>query len=138
MNGRSAIRDLSDEELSAWIANKLEPRPIWTHPRKAREYLGTFYSDGKCWQVRFEHGERKDQQPRDMVNDAAMRWMLLEKLIAEHGFSWGMRKVERQVVEHMSCEGSLKEQHTEQSKLNRRAVAEAWALSNGWSNGKDK
>ena len=124
------LNTVKDQELSLWIAEKLEPAPAWTPLRKSREYLGTFYSDGKCWQRRFdgEQGQRP-QEPRDMVNDPACTVMLMEKLLCHHGV-----KLDRGVDPDycLSWFDGQKWSEVDGESLG-RAIAEAFALAHGWT-----
>ena len=117
----TTIRDLSDEDLSRWIVDGLEPltqdkygdaQPLIT----ALEPQYWVWCDG-IW------------QPRDMVNDAAMTVMLMERglgsldWVSDGTFKMWRGGFERQ--DHSRIEYIT-------AKSLGRAVAEAFALANGW------
>lgn len=82
------VSELTDEQLSGFIAKKLEPFAKLPKPTDAEFdlYLANncqrWLKEFKCWEMRFvfEDGDKGGWQPRDMVNDPAMTVMLLEKL----------------------------------------------------------
>ncbi len=94
------LQELTDRDLSKWIAEKLEPNP-------------GDYDDA-------------DWQARDMVNDPAMTLMLLEKLMASQFSTNLLLKNHRAVIETFELGRAT------YSSLP-RAVAEAFALANGWT-----
>lgn len=58
------MTDTQASALSLAIARFMEPEPVWEHPKKSREYLGTFYSTERWWQKRFEFGTERPAEPR--------------------------------------------------------------------------
>jgi hypothetical protein len=123
---------LSDEELSRWICNKEEPESslsevVWTKtqsssfPSRANVRPGELSPRG-YWKI----GPGMKWKRRDMVHDAQMTVMLLSRLALQ------------QIVALDICDdgstGILNAQLeliTEAPSLG-RAVAEAWALANGF------
>ena len=137
MNERSAIRDLSDKELSRWIAEKLEPEPERGLPYWKRCEIPCSACDGtganadrtaSCRRCQ-GYGKVYSRCPRDMVNDAAMTVMLLERglgsldWVSDGDFKMWRGGFERQ--DHSRIEYVT-------AKTLGRAVAEAFALANGF------
>ena len=135
------IRDISDEDLSRWIADKFEPKPdfnitkvstsewVKRDLRISPNWNGSTTSVG-MWIWRGLHiGE---WQPRDIVNDPSMTMMLLEKsklsLIALDQDTWmcGQQWMNGTVALYANAA---------KSKSLGRAVAEAFALANGFLSG---
>jgi hypothetical protein len=122
---------LTDEELSRWICDKLEPLHTVGLNRvngKVTSFEG-FWTAGDGW----ESMPSKDKlKPRDMVNDPAMTVMLLIEVIRQSdvllsglGVLSGLGDRIGITLEHLDVERIAAE------KLG-RAVAEAFALANGW------
>ena len=80
------IKDLSDEALSRWIAEKIEPNPVCLFtPVEAFPKGGTmggrYLSKEKCWFIQYGENEpHGHNEPRDMVNDAQMTLMLMTEM----------------------------------------------------------
>ena len=130
MNERNAIRDLSDDELSRWIAEKLEPKSALT-PATAYVSMWGLHKGTTCWRTERNAASLKiddwvQWQPRDMVNDAAMMAMLMES-----GISVQVEPMPRD-DEAKFCAYKLETEISVQHNVLGRAVAEASALANGW------
>ena len=130
----TAIRDLSDEELSRWIAEKLEPEPERGLPYWKRCEIPCSACDGtganadrtaSCRRCQ-GYGKVYSRCPRDMVNDAAMTVMLMEKMNEDDNKPLTLCGTIR-TMWRMDWGG-----FTAQSKTLGRAVAEAFALANGF------
>lgn len=121
------LSELTDEQISQWIAEKLEPKPA----------IGISYSkmaaEGRLWWYGEQNGYIKCW-PRDMVSDPAMTVMLLEKLL-KSGFNDVQHTTTltywKNVAKWECDEGAAKRALTTQSLG--RAVAEAFMLANGWT-----
>lgn len=123
------IAEVSDADLSRWIASRFEPTlmicehyvSLWG-PHKGTKYFNTAFDvadDGDTLiNLRWE--------PRDMVNDPAMTVMLLEKMTLAHLMFLRSTNMWR-------CCADGREQHFVHSEKLGRAVAEAFALANGWT-----
>lgn len=124
------ISELSDSDLSRWIAEKLEIKP--------KEWqLDAPYLKHIAWQY-----VEKRWEPRDMVHDPAMTVMLLEKLMREpkrdcyltfdhYGELANQYELEIGVTDAGYAQG-LRGFILHGAQLG-RAVAEAFALANGWT-----
>ena len=102
----TAIRDLSDEELSRWIAKKLggiTGSGYYIHPNMLYE-----------------------PRHRDMVNDAAMTVMLLEKLLDGGKSYWLQKEDEGIMLQRVNVSVAVFRTTVG------RAVAEEFALANGF------
>lgn len=130
MNGQ--VSEVTNEELSRWIAEKLEAEPpscsfTLDFPRPPRSPLG-------YWSLMYSyltlHMMTRKATPRDMVNDPAMTVMLLERMIR--------LDCTRLVFRHWP-DGCRLDLHFVDGRLIGipaetvgRAVAEAAALTLGW------
>ncbi len=119
------ISDLTDDEVSRWIAEKLEPGMNKRHP----PFL--HISPLQCWQGDVNH----IFQPRDMIHDASMTVMLLEKL-AEYGLRFDSETSLSFHPELKTWCASICGITGVGRKHLGRAVAEAFMLANGY--GKEK
>lgn len=126
---------LTDEQLSRWIAEKLEPKP--TYSPKVTGHIGLsvmtdLSTHSVAWQWDFQS---KQWHPRDLVSNPEMTVMLMEKM---HEFGnvviagdngWG-------VSVYFIDENGIETWYSRPSQTNNqllgRAVAEAWALANGY------
>ena len=76
---------MTDAEISLVIAEFLEPKTGLAHPRSYISKAGhdKLSSPEECWTMHFSPISGYKWQPRDMVNDPAMRDMLQEKLLRD-------------------------------------------------------
>jgi hypothetical protein len=124
--------EISDESLSRWIAEKLEPMPNDT-PDEVAVLDEWPLSNGKNWQLVSSYGEGDvlHWEPRNMVTDPAMTVMLLEKM--------GTAELEPDLSYENGCwhvytlrdVGPQFVDFSRKLKIG-RAVAEAWAIANGF------
>lgn len=112
------LSEMSNEEKSRWIAEKLEPTPafllVYEDPTSYR------YSSGRMWAWSNTEDIAPSWQPRDFITDPAMTLMLLEKLMNDKRrdcFAQGLRSFVRY--------------HAELGQL----VADCWMLSMGFGQG---
>jgi hypothetical protein len=127
----TSLSQVSDADLSRWIAEKLEPFASMMENNSAI----CPFSPLNCWHLvdvlrKKPEKSTTEWQPRDMVHDAAMTVMLLEKLI---------RNCSHLVFQHWpdGCRLDMHELSRQQiavpAETVGRAVAEAFALAHGWS-----
>lgn len=123
------VGQLSDEELSRWIASKIEPEATLPWDCGGYSTLRVWRRNKRMMEHKFEW----HWTPRDMVSDPAMTVLLLEKLLkkganicgsgaAVIGAEWP-----DVVVEY----GATTEQSVTSSRLG-RAICEAFALANNY------
>jgi hypothetical protein len=123
---------LSDEELSRWICNKEEPESslsevVWTKtqsssfPSRANVRPGELSPRG-YWKI----GPGMKWKRRDMVHDAQMTVMLLDSLLEGHDL-----KIERASPYFLHYFDGSVWSEVQADSLG-RAIAEAWALANGF------
>ncbi len=114
------LTPLTDEQISVWIAEKLEP-PV------TRGFLPTdgfpAYSKTSHWICR----HLKDGwQPRDFVNDAEMTVILLEKLLDTRKAYWLEKRGDDILFERANTSDP------QYYPTLGRAVAEAFMLAHGY------
>lgn len=128
--------NITDENLSRWIAEKLESFESLPDPE-----VGQYAS--KCWRVANRgHVPFKEKGiafygEADMVNDPAVTVMLIERLrcmwmtltVSKHGVKVSIR-TKRIPLGHRGARHVIV--YSEGERLG-RAVAEAFALANGWT-----
>lgn len=126
------ISEVSGVRLSEWIAERLEPVASLPEPSEAAVIDDSYPSPLNCWYsvCLFEEADIPRWQHRDMVNDSAMTVMLMEELI----------KLGRRL--HFSEKGLCVFQGEPWDKTAPlgtdfhgplgRAVADAFAVANGW------
>lgn len=135
------INELPDADLSRWIAEKMEPMPDYT-PTITGAIGGLIVmtdhaSVTEAWMFRFGQQQGPNAYcwlPRDMVNDPAMTVMLIGLLSdrnlvirrAEDHKEWVVYFWEDRV------NNSVPIAKTIHSGNLGRAVAEGFALANGW------
>ena len=129
------ISELTDEQLSRWIAKKLEPCPAkdaipagstYNVSKPSRWLLVGVSSTGAWWchfDIDFGYSIG-DWQPRDIVNDPAMTVMLLEKL-SRYYVELSGRFINGTM--HYICN-----KHLNPTLVLGRAVAEAFTLCQGF------
>ena len=117
------IREISDEDLSQWIAEKLEPRATAKYGSK---YWRLSCHVAEMSAPALEAGATAELLRLDMVNDPAMRSILEESLL-DHGHSILVEKDGHKQY-RCSC------QHMDTGFVSSlgRALAEYFALANGW------
>lgn len=76
------LSELSDEDLSRWIATKLEPKPVRCTPQAHESVITPRQSSGRCWV--FGYGNDDSRMPCNMISDPAMSDLLLEQMPAPH------------------------------------------------------
>ena len=111
---------LSDEALSRWLAEKLEPlQSVVREKNRHRSLLGVWTPiNGST-----------DWQPRDMVGDPQMTLMLMEKMINQCQVrAW--KHIGKHGDTHVDLMFSPPRHGC--AKTLGRAVAEAFALANGY------
>ena len=125
------INDLTDGQLSRWIAEKLEPLESLPKENVSPSPLGFWHRPRVFTGHTFDHS----WQPRDMVNDPAMTVMLL----ANRKFV-SLNQIEdcdegpweacfcKHAQHSIACEAFA----TVMADTMQRAVAEAFALANGF------
>ncbi len=121
------IQELSDEKLSRWIAEKIEPKPEgepWTVPLD---------SPLRVWHASIASAICDGRQPaywklRDMVSDPAMTVMLMEKLLSVQRLDIWTHFAGGDV--HINTLNPLIHGC---SKTLGRSVAMTFALANGWT-----
>lgn len=114
------ISEWSEGELSAWIAEKHEPRPLKGTHRTAEFYASRL----KWWVIDDEKGSAK---PR-LYTDPEICLKLLKGLIgSRYGIADGFRRITNQMftIARRECREFVSCDDLE------RAIAEAWALAHG-------
>jgi hypothetical protein len=120
------IRDLTDEQLERWIAEKGEPDPGALFSNEAKNYfvIIDFPSNGKFWTYTRPQSYADMPQPRKFCSDWNACGMLLEQMsscnIYNLGKLWSF---------YLQGEPFFKVHHEDL----KRAICESWALSQGWT-----
>jgi len=143
------ISEVSDQDLSKWIAEKIEPTPERFPNMVQLHITDPIWSAKLCWtlgcMLRDDSGEwiknaegvivgREEWQPRDMVNDPEMTVMLIEKArlsIQPELKAATTSCVFRAGITWMNGTVTMWNNSRTSERLG-RAVAEAWAICNGW------
>ena len=129
------MTDFSDEQLSRWIAEKLEP--LSTLPNEDdcdhadMEAFPTEYWLASYRMSRVTCMHVPSWEPRDMVNDPAMTVMLLEKMPEP---SLWLESNPGDAVKIWGCSADMST-NLDNGWSDRigRAVAESFALAHGWT-----
>jgi len=120
--------ELTDAELSRWIAERLEPScqapssAVTSRPA----YWLVEMNPSRMTSAALNSGAQYEWQPRDLVHDPAMTVMLLEKMKSTEKIvicgdgHWYITRYEHEDF------------YSANSECLGRAVAEAFALANGW------
>lgn len=126
------ISELTDEELSLWIAEKIEPKPTGDPTQCCacgRRVSHDVHS--LAWtMIRDFQTDRIVWIPRYSVNNSAMIVMLLDRMLAE-GYEVLMMKHKDTYAVYLEL--GLMNFPTDTAATLGRVVAESFALSNGFS-----
>ena len=134
------VRDVSDEILSGWICKKLEPMPLhqdtlWHIETRRYDSRAGYWTLHRHSGKPIEDSESWYWTSRNMVNDPAMTVMLLGKMTEPQ--LWDERTSEergRGDPIYWGCTANMADEFGAVFSENLgRAVAEAFALANGWT-----
>ena len=109
------LHDLTGEQKSRWIAEKLEPIAVLSKKRPRPAFLAD--STLGCWRGSNEH----EWQPRDMLHDPAMTDLLWKEILRAYDLLSAVEML-RQVASNID----------DDPEVWNIAVADAFMLANGY------